>query len=163
MKCCIDFGLEKTQWTTTTNTSRWHRAPTHHRLRKSPTGSSPFFLQNSRPFISKWDTKFTFHLTRGLPFCNYLTHVTHFWCCLLFRSGTAIRLLSLEDTSAWWLSMNWTCHSSWLSPRFLNWLLWLWSHLLFVHVFPPHSTFHYYALIQRSLNSQPFQPWPSVT
>lgn len=73
-------------------------------LRHLGFGSSPLVLRNPRPFISKWDTKFTFHLTRGLPFCNYLTH---FWCCLLFRSGTAIRLLSLEDTSAWWLSMNW--------------------------------------------------------
>ncbi len=32
---CIDFGLDKTQWT---NTSRWHGSPNHHRLWKLHTG-----------------------------------------------------------------------------------------------------------------------------
>ncbi len=34
-RCCIDCGLQKTQWT---NTSRWHGSPNHHWLWKLHTG-----------------------------------------------------------------------------------------------------------------------------
>lgn len=55
-------------------------------LRRLGFGSSPLFLQNPRLFISKWDTKFTFHLTRGLPIIYYF---------LLFNPRNALLMLSL--------------------------------------------------------------------
>ncbi len=57
---CIDFGLDKTQWT---NTSRRHGTPNHHRLWKLHTGfqlgfcASPVFLQTLQISKLLWTTE----------------------------------------------------------------------------------------------------------
>ncbi len=61
---CIDFGLDKTQWT---NTSRWHGSPNHHRLWKLHTGLQATWIlclsslpPDSGTLVSKLNAKFTF-------------------------------------------------------------------------------------------------------
>ncbi len=58
---CSDVGFKKTQ---STNTSRWHSTPNHHRLWKLNTGlqatwAMSFFTlpPDSRTLVSKWNTK----------------------------------------------------------------------------------------------------------
>ncbi len=61
---CVDFGLDKTQWT---NTSRRHCTPNHHRLWKLHTGLQATWIQflstlppDSGTMIYKWNAKFAF-------------------------------------------------------------------------------------------------------
>ncbi len=61
---CIDFGLDKTEWTTT---SRCPRTTNHHRLWKFHTGLQATWIlclstlpPDSGTLISKWNAKLTF-------------------------------------------------------------------------------------------------------
>ncbi len=112
---CIDFGLDKAQWT---NTSRRHGTPNHHWLLEtshwisSSLDSVP--LQSSsrlQTLISKWNAKFSFIWKEDFgPLSNSPV-------LFLFSPGKMLLTLSLvqkwlgspfpEDVWAWWLLMHW--------------------------------------------------------
>ncbi len=114
---CIDFGLDKTQWT---NTSRRHGTPNHHWLRKLHTGVWTSSSLDSVPLhsssrlqtlISKLNAKFTFIWKEDFgPLSN---------SPVLFLHSPGKTLLTLflfqkwlgspfpEDVWAWWLLMHW--------------------------------------------------------
>ncbi len=63
-RCCVDCGLQKTQWT---NTSRWHGSPNHHWLWKLHTGLQATWIlclstlpPDSGTLMSKLNEKCTF-------------------------------------------------------------------------------------------------------
>ncbi len=113
---CIDFGLDKTQWT---NTSRRHGTPNHHWLQKLHTGLQAAWIlclstlpPDSGILISKWNAKFTFIWKEDFgPLSNS--------CGVLFLHSPGKMLLTLslvqkwlgspfpEDVWAWWLLMHW--------------------------------------------------------
>ncbi len=117
---CIDFGLDKTQWT---NTSRWHGTPNHHWLQKLhtwlqaawilclsslPPDSRPWFtneMQNLLLFekrtLDHWATVQFFFST---------AQVRCFWCCLWFRSGLVALFLKTSERGDSW------CTDSSFSP-----------------------------------------------
>ncbi len=113
---CIDFGLDKTQWT---NTSRRHGTPNHPWLPKLHTGlqASWILCLSSLPpwrlqtLISKRNGKFTFIWKEDFgPLSNSPVLV-------LLNPGKMLLTLSLvqkwlgspfpEDVWAWWLLMHW--------------------------------------------------------
>ncbi len=103
---CIDFGLDKTQWT---NTSRWHGSPNHHRLWKLHTGLQATWilclstLPDSGTLVSKWKANCTLIWKEDFrPLSNsrvILAQVRCFWRCFCFRSGLVALFLKMSFIS----------------------------------------------------------------
>ncbi len=112
---CIDFGLDKTQWT---NTSRWHGSPNHHWLWKLHNGLQATWIlclssvpPDSGTLISKWNAKLTFIWKENFgPLSNSSVP-------FLLSPGKMLLTMFLfqkwlggsfpEDVWAWWLLMHW--------------------------------------------------------
>ncbi len=117
---CIDFGLDKIQWT---NTSRRHGIPNHHWLRKLHTGlqAAWFLCLSSLPPVSRpWfpnemqnvllSEKRTLDHWATVQFFFSLAQVKCFWCCLWFRSGLVALFLKTPERGDSW------CTDSSFSP-----------------------------------------------
>ncbi len=113
---CIDFGLDKTQWT---NTSRCHGTPNHHRLWKLTSHWTSSSLDSVPPqsssrlqtLISKWNGKFTFIWKEDFgplsnsPVVFLLSQGKMFLMLFLFQKWLGSPFP--EDVWAWWLLMHW--------------------------------------------------------
>ncbi len=114
-RCCVDCGLQKTQWI---NTSRRHGSPNHHWLWKLHTGLQSTWIlclssrpPDSRNLIYKWNAKFTFIWKEDFGPLNNSPVL------LLFSPGKMLLAMFLfqkclgisfpEDVWAWWLLMHW--------------------------------------------------------
>ncbi len=151
---CIDFGLNKTQWT---NTSRHHGTPNHHWLRKLhtelhaawilclsslPPDSRPWFpntmlhlLLSEKRTLNHWATVQLFSSS---------AQVRCFWRCFCFRSILVALFLKTSECGDSWCTDSSFSHSLWSSPKCLNQLCLmviscLRSSLLLVHIFLPNS------------------------
>ncbi len=150
-RCCVDCGLQKTQWT---NTSRWHGSPNHHWLWKLHTGLQATWIlclstlpPDSGTLISKWNAKFLSSEKRTLDhwatveFFFSTAQVRCFWRCLWFRRGLVALFLKTSEHGDSALTPA-SVHSLWSSPKCLNQLCLtvfssLRSSLLLVHLFLP--------------------------
>ncbi len=111
---CIDFGLDKTQWT---NTNRRHGNPHHPWLQKLHAGLQAAWIlclstlpPDSGTLISKWNSKFTF--IWKVDFGPLRSNPVFF----LFSPGKMLLTLFLfqkrlgspfpEDIWTWWLLMR---------------------------------------------------------
>ncbi len=135
---CIDFGLDKTQWT---NISRRHGTPNHHWLQKLHTELQAAWIlclstlpPDSGTLIYKWNAKFTFIWKEDVgPLSN--SPVLFLLSPVLFLLSPGKMLLTMflfqkwlgspfpEDVWAWWLLMQFTpCEalpSVWISFAWL--------------------------------------------
>ncbi len=151
----------------TSETSHWT---------SSSLGSAPLYsFSRLQTLISKWKAKFNFiwkedfGLLSNSPVIFFLAQVRCFWWCFCFRSGIGSPFP--EDV---WASDSWCTDSSFSSllvklsqvfeSAFLDSILKLAVILVACAYFPtqclPSSQL---SLKQHSLNSHPFQRWPSVT
>ncbi len=110
---CIDFGLDKTQWT---NTSRCHGTPNHHWLRKLHTGLQAAWilcLSSLPPDFRPW---FPNEMQNVL--LSEKRTLDHWATVQLFFSLAKMLLMLFlfqkwlgspfpEDVWAWWLLMHW--------------------------------------------------------
>ncbi len=117
---CIDFGLDKTQWT---NTSRRHGTPNHHWLWKLHTGLQATWIlclstlpPDSRPWFPNEmqnvllsEKRTLDHWTTVQLFFS-LAQVRCFWRCFCFRSGLVALFLKTSDRGDSW------CTDSSFSP-----------------------------------------------
>ncbi len=104
---CIDFGLDKTQWT---NTSRCHSTQNHHRLWKCHTGLQVAWIlclsslsSDSRPlFINGMENlllseKSTLDHWAPVQLFFSIAQVRCFWQCFCFRSGLVALFLKMSE------------------------------------------------------------------
>ncbi len=118
---CIDFGLDKTQWT---NTSRRHGTPNHHWLQKLHTGlqaawmlclsslppdSRPWF-PNEMQMILLLSEKRTLDHWATVQFFFSTAQVRCFWLYFCFRSGLVALFLKMSERGDSW------CTDSSFSP-----------------------------------------------
>ncbi len=96
---CIDFELDKTQWT---NTSRRHGTPNHHWLQKLHTGFQLGFCA-SPDFLQTPDLDFQIK-------CKIANAKRCFWRCFCFRSGLVALFLKTSERGDSW------CTDSSFSP-----------------------------------------------
>ncbi len=102
---CIDFGLDKTQWT---NTSRRHGTPNHHRLRKPHTGLQAAWilcLSSLPPDLDfQMKSKIYFYLKRGLWTTEQQSSSFSpcFWRCFCFRSVLVALFLKISEHGDSW-------------------------------------------------------------
>ncbi len=111
---CIDFGLDKTQWT---NTSRHHGTPNHHWLQKLHTGLQAagilclFTLPPDSRLLSKLNAKYTFIWKEDFgplsnsPVLFFLSPGKMLLTTFLFQTWLGSPFL--EDVWAWWLLIHW--------------------------------------------------------
>ncbi len=117
---CIDFGLDKTQWT---NTNRRHGTPNHHWLRKLHTGLQAAWIlclsslpPDSRPWFPNemqnllLSEKRTLDHWATVQFFFSTAQVRCFWRCLWFRSGLVALFLKTSERGDSW------CTDSSFSP-----------------------------------------------
>ncbi len=117
---CIDFGLDKTQWT---NTSRRHGTPNHHWLRTLHTGLQAAWIlclfslpPDSRPWFPNEKQNLLLSEKRTLDhwatvqFFFPLAQVRCFWRCFYFRSGLVALFLKTSERGDSW------CTDSSFSP-----------------------------------------------
>ncbi len=143
---CIDFGLDKTQYT---NTSRRHDTPNHHWLRKLLTGlqaawilclsslppdSRPWFPNEMQNLLSS--EKRTLDHWARVQFFFSLAQVRCLWRCFCFFSWRRLSMVTLDALTPA------SVHSLWSSHKCLNQLCLtvfssLRSSLLLVHLFLP--------------------------
>ncbi len=109
---CIDFGLDKTQWT---NTSICHGTSNHHWLRKLHTGLQAAWIlwlcslpPDSRPWFPNemqnvlLSEKRTLDHWATIQLFFSLAQVRCFWRCFCFRSGlVALFLKTSEHVGSW--------------------------------------------------------------
>ncbi len=114
-RCCVDCGLQKTQWT---NTSRWHGSPNHHWLWKLHTGLQATWIlclstlpPDSGTLISKLNAKCTFIWKEDFgPLSNSPVLFLHSPGKMLLTLSLVQKWLGSpfpEDIWAWWLLMHW--------------------------------------------------------
>ncbi len=112
---CIDFRLQKTQWT---NTSRWHGSPNHYwlwKLHSRLQATWILFLSTLPPdsgtLISEWNAKCTFIWKEDFgPLSNsqdifLLSPGKMLLAMFLFQKWLGSPFP--EDVWAWWLLMHW--------------------------------------------------------
>ncbi len=88
-RCCVDWGLQKTQWT---NTSRWHGTPNHHWLWKT----------------SHWTSRTWILCLSSIPqqsSCFSLIPGKMLLTMFLFQKWLGSTFP--EDVWAWWLLIHW--------------------------------------------------------
>ncbi len=111
VESCIDFGLDKTQWTT----SRRHGTPNHHGLQELHTGlqaawilclsslppdSRPWFPNEKQNLLLSEKRTLDHWATVQLFFS--LAQVRCFWRCFCFRSGLVALFLKMSERSDSW-------------------------------------------------------------
>ncbi len=112
---CVDFGLDKTQWT---NTSRCHGTPNHHWLRKLHTGLQVAWIMclstlppDSRPWFPNemqnliWSEKRYFGPLSNSPVLFLLSLGKMLLTLSLFQKWLGSPFP--EEVWAWWLLMHW--------------------------------------------------------
>ncbi len=122
-RCCVDCGLQKTQWT---NTSRWHGSPNHHWLWKLHTGlhatwnlclsilppdSGTLFPNEMQNLLSS--EKRTLDHWATVQFFFSTAQVRRFWRCLWFRSGLVALFMKTSECG--------TCNESKIYESFTFW------------------------------------------
>ncbi len=117
IQCCVDCGLQKTQWT---NTSRWYGSPNHHWLWKLHTGLQATWIlclstlppDSGTFFFSKFPTSENRTLDHWatVQFFFSTAQVRCFWRCLWFRSGLVALFLKTSERGDSW------CTDSSFSP-----------------------------------------------
>ncbi len=109
---CIDFGLDKTQWT---NTSRCHGTPNHHWLQKLHTGLQAAWilcLSSPRPDSRPWfpnemqnlllSEKRTLEHWTTVQFFFSLAQVRYLRRCFCFRNGLLALFLKTSERGDSW-------------------------------------------------------------
>ncbi len=125
---CIDFGLDKTQWT---NTSRRHGTPNHHWLWKLHTGLQTAWIlclsslpPDSRPWFPNemqdllLSEKRTLDHWATVQFFFSLAQVRCFWHCFCFRSILVALFLKMSERGDSWCTDSTPCEaltSVWIS------------------------------------------------
>ncbi len=117
---CIDFRLDKTQWT---NTSRRHGTPHHPWLQKLHTGLQAAWIlclssipPDSRPWFPneilnvRSSEKRTLDHWEAIQFFFYFAQVRCFWRCFCFRRGLVALFLKMSERGD-----SWCTHSSFSS------------------------------------------------
>ncbi len=103
---CIDFGLDKTQWT---NTSRWHGSPNHHftlDFKQHGFCDSPLFLQT--PDLDfQMNGKMYFNLKRGLWTTEQQSSSLGKMLLTMFLFQKWLGSSFPEDVWARWLLIHW--------------------------------------------------------